>query len=228
MSKFLLTILFAGVMAFEADSVTVTGKVPVNSVSSNKEKVSAAYPGRVVSRNHHNTSPNSASAVVFLIPQDKQTLSKSSEKARLDQIDFTFIPRVLAVQVGTTVDFYNLDPVFHNVFSFSKPKKFDLGRYPKNHYKSVTFEKPGLIKLFCEIHSDMSAFILVLNTPYFTYPDREGNFTLKDVPPGKYTLKVWQEEGEAYQAEIEVSESETHPLKNMALGEVKDKAKMFE
>lgn len=222
MSAFLVMLL-----GVNGDSVLVSGKIPVNSKAAEKQKSSGAYPGRVVKRNTDPKINGLRKAVVYIIPQNPSNLSKPTEKARLDQIDFNFIPHILAIQVGTSVDFYNLDPVFHNVFSFSKPKKFDLGRYPKNHFKSVTFDKPGLIKLFCEIHSDMSAFILVLNTPYITYPDIEGEFNL-EVPAGDYHIRVWQEDGDALQAQIKVPDVQNYNLNNIEFQELKQKEKMFE
>jgi hypothetical protein len=104
-----------------------------------------------------------------------------------------FIPSVLAIPRGTTVDFPNLDPFFHNVFSYSKPKRFDLGRYPQGQSASVTFNEPGVIKVFCDIHASMRAYIHVLESPYVTVSDERGHFSLGDVAPGDYTLTVWQE-----------------------------------
>ncbi len=210
-----------------ASSVLLSGKIPINFKVVEKQKSSGVYPGRVVKRNSDLKKNTLRHAVVFLVPQNPTSFPQPTERARLDQIDFNFIPHILAIQVGTRVDFYNLDPVFHNVFSFSNPKKFDLGRYPKNHFKSVTFDKPGLIKLFCEIHSDMSGFILVLKTPYFTYPDSEGKFSL-DIPAGDYYLRVWQEDGNPLQAQIQVPDEQTYSLNDLPLQELKSKDKMFE
>ena len=225
--KLSLAAFLVMLLAVNAGSVLLSGRIPVNSKATEKKKTSGAYPGRVVKRNSDPKMNIFRHAVVYLIPQNPTGFPEPTEKARLDQIDFNFIPHILAIQVGTSVDFYNLDPVFHNVFSFSKPKKFDLGRYPKNHFKSVVFDKPGLIKLFCEIHSDMSGFILVLKTPFFTYPDLEGKFTL-DVPPGDYYLRVWQEDGDALQTQIKVPDAEIYSLNDVQFQELKQKEKMFE
>jgi plastocyanin len=103
----------------------------------------------------------------------------------------TFVPRVLPVKVGTTVEFPNLDPFYHNVFSYSKLKKFDLGRYSSGQSKSLTFESPGVVKVFCEIHSQMKGYIVVLDTDAFTLPDADGSFKIESVPAGKYTLVAW-------------------------------------
>jgi plastocyanin len=109
----------------------------------------------------------------------------------LDQRGIQFHPQVLAIQVGTTVDFPNRDNLYHNVFSYSSPNEFDLGRYPMNDSRSVRFDSPGIVRVYCDIHSHMSATILVLPHSYFAVPDGRGNFVLSGVPEGKYTLVVW-------------------------------------
>jgi plastocyanin len=112
-------------------------------------------------------------------------------RPQLDQRDMVFRPLVLPILVGSTVDFPNSDPLFHNVFSLSQPKEFDLGRYPKGQKKTVTFEHTGVVSVYCEIHSYMFATILVLQNPYFTVPDNDGNFILKNIPSGTYHLSFW-------------------------------------
>jgi plastocyanin len=110
---------------------------------------------------------------------------------QLDQRDMVFRLLVLPILIGSTVDFPNSDPLFHNVFSLSQPKEFDLGRYPKGQKKSMTFEHTGVVSVYCEIHSYMFATILVLQNPHFAVPDEEGNFILKNVPLGTYQLSFW-------------------------------------
>ena len=114
-------------------------------------------------------------------------------RAAMDQRDQTFVPHVLAVTVGTTVDFPNSDVTFHNVFSLSKTKTFDLGRYSRGKSKAVRFDRPGVVQVFCDIHSHMSAYILVFAHRYFAVTDQAGAFTIAGVPPGSYTLAVWHE-----------------------------------
>jgi plastocyanin len=111
----------------------------------------------------------------------------------LDQRNETFVPYVLAVTVGSTVDFPNSDRTYHNVFSFSKAKRFDLGRYPRGRSRSVRFDQPGVVRVFCEIHSHMSAWILVFSHRYFATTDAEGRYRIEGVPPGRYTLAVWND-----------------------------------
>jgi plastocyanin len=113
--------------------------------------------------------------------------------ARILQKDLTFVPSLLPVQVGTKVEFPNLDDTYHNIFSFSPPKRFDLGRYRSDErpVPAQTFDTAGLVTLRCDIHEHMRALILVLPTPYFVLTDAEGRFSLKDLPAGRYTLKAW-------------------------------------
>ena len=116
-----------------------------------------------------------------------------SSPFRMRQENSTFLPHVLAVQRGSTVEFPNSDPIFHNVFSLSKAASFDLGRYPQGQAKGVRFDKPGLVKVFCHIHSDMSAIIMVLDNPFFTTPDSNGHFQIDGLPSGTYRAVGWHE-----------------------------------
>ena len=109
------------------------------------------------------------------------------------QRDEQFQPHVLPVYRGATVEFPNTDDVFHNVFSLSSAKTFDLGRFPKGVSKSVVFEKTGSVQVFCHIHSDMSAIVLVLENPYFAVPTDAGRYVIEGVPPGDYTVVGWHE-----------------------------------
>ena len=115
------------------------------------------------------------------------------QRATLDQRNETFIPHVLAITVGTTVDFPNSDHTYHNVFSISKTKSFDLGHYAAGRSKSVRFDRPGIVRVFCEIHSHMSAFILVFSHRYFAVTGADGRYQIGHVPPGRYTLSAWNE-----------------------------------
>lgn len=132
-------------------------------------------------------------AVVFLESEalKSQTFTPPSVHPVLDQKDLMFHPQVLPVIAGTTVDFPNRDNLFHNVFSYSQPKEFDLGRYPTGTQKSVRFDIPGIVRVYCDIHSHMNATILVLENPYFVVPDDQGVFSIKNVPSGTYTVKFW-------------------------------------
>lgn len=114
-------------------------------------------------------------------------------RAKMDQRNETFVPHVLAITVGTTVDFPNSDQTYHNVFSLRGPKPFDLGRYAAGRSRSVRFDRPGIVRVFCEIHSHMSAFILVFSHRYFAVTGADGRYQISRVPPGRYTLVAWNE-----------------------------------
>ncbi len=134
-------------------------------------------------------------AVVYVDPAPRPALEElPAGHARMDQRHEEFIPHVLAVTVGTVVDFPNDDTKFHNVFSLSRVKTFDLGRYPVGHSKSVQFDKAGIVPISCDIHTHMSAYVLVFNHPYFAVADEDGRYAIANVPPGSYTLKVWSED----------------------------------
>ena len=107
-----------------------------------------------------------------------------------------FVPHVLAVMLGTVVDFPNSDFIFHNVFSLSRTSRFDLGRYAAGRSKSVRMDRTGVVRVFCDIHSHMNAFILVFNHPFFNVTDVEGRFELPLLPAGTYNVVGWYE-GEA-------------------------------
>src|SRR5215203_2084159 len=109
-------------------------------------------------------------------------------RTRMDQRNETFYPHVLAVPVGSVVEFPNNDSTYHNVFSLSKAKRFDLGRYARGKSKSVRFDRPGIVRVFCDIHSHMSAFVLVFSHPFYAGTDDEGRYRIDSIPPGAYTV----------------------------------------
>lgn len=121
------------------------------------------------------------------------SLVQAHRRGTIAQSDERFTPHVLPVVQGATVEFPNEDDVFHNVFSLSSARTFDLGRYPRGDSKSVTFPRPGTVQVFCHIHGDMSAIVLVLQNPYFAIPEPDGRFVLDNVPEGEYSIVGWHE-----------------------------------
>jgi len=149
-------------------------------------------------------------AVVYVDPAPRPALEElPAGRARMDQRHEEFIPHVLAVTVGTLVDFPNDDTKFHNVFSLSRVKTFDLGRYPAGHSKAVEFDKPGIVPISCDIHTHMSAYVLVFNHPYFAVADEDGRYAIAGVPIGTYTLKVWSEVGQADARSVTVPDGQS-------------------
>ena len=138
--------------------------------------------------------------------------SSSTAHATMSQRGERFVPHILPITQGTTVDFPNEDDVYHNVFSLSPTVGkggFDLGRYPKGSSKTWTFDKPGTVSVFCHIHSDMSAVLLVLPNPFFATPDENRRFAIDDVPEGEYTIVGWHERIKPITRRIRVSAGQT-------------------
>jgi plastocyanin len=126
------------------------------------------------------------------------------------QKDLMFSPGLLPVQVGTRVEFPNLDDTYHNIFSYSPAKRFDLGRYRKEDpIPSLTFDKPGLVTLRCDIHEHMRGLILVLETPYFVATGEDGRYRLTGLPPGRHTVKAWIDSKTTHERTVEVKNGAT-------------------
>jgi len=142
---------------------------------------------------------------IAVLPAAVDTLlPPARERARLTQKEQSFQPRVVAVARGERVDFPNLDPIFHNVFSVSPARRFDLGKYPRPESKSVRFDKPGVVNVYCDIHADMNAWIVVLPNRAFARPDATGRYRLPDLPPGRYTVKWWHPDFAGGEREVSV------------------------
>jgi plastocyanin len=135
--------------------------------------------------------------VVWLNPIDGAALRGQRRKQTITQRNKRFSPHVVAVEIGAEVDFPNEDPFFHNVFSIYNGKRFDLGLYASGETKPVNFNRPGVSYIFCNIHPQMSAIVVTLDTPWFAVSDQSGNFTINNVPDGRYRLSVWHERARA-------------------------------
>jgi plastocyanin len=154
--------------------------------------------GQVVLLNGTSGKPLSdASQVVIWLTAPSGASPKGSfqprQELRLVQRHKSFDPHLLVVQAGSIVQFPNEDPFFHNVFSLFEGKRFDLGLYEAGSTRSVLFDKPGICYLFCNIHPEMSAVVIVLKTPYYAISDRAGQISIPEVPPGRYELDIWNQ-----------------------------------
>jgi plastocyanin len=139
-------------------------------------------------------SPGPGGAVVWLRRANGETPRPAPAKGKvISQRGKAFVPHVLAVPVGTTVDFRNDDQIFHNVFSLTKPNDFDTGLYKQGGSYQQTFKKPGAVQLLCNIHSSMIGYVYVVDSPWYAQADGTGAFTIKGVPPGEYELQAWHE-----------------------------------
>ncbi|HTM57788.1 MAG TPA: carboxypeptidase regulatory-like domain-containing protein [Candidatus Udaeobacter sp.] len=170
------------------------------------------YPGRADAMPGMHAAPRglAGDAVISVdhVPADADArIVSTAPRPRLAQKDQSFVPRVIAIATGTEVDFPNLDPIYHNVFSLSPTRRFDLGKYPQGHSKTILFPRSGLVNVYCDIHSSMAAFILVLPHHGFTRPHADGAFALPDLPAGHYTLQVWHPDLGTLTREVDVPAS---------------------
>jgi plastocyanin len=167
----------------------VRGRVEIGQVS--MRRPASAYPARTVPQVQ--LAPASEVRHVVVYVKDAPSRQISPVKVAIRQLKENFVPRVVAVPVGSEVEFPNDDPIYHNVFSLSRAKGFNLGRYPQGHSKSVRFDRPGIVKVFCDIHSHMTATVMVFNHPWFAVPAEDGRFELPAVPPGRHEIIAWHE-----------------------------------
>jgi plastocyanin len=131
------------------------------------------------------------SQVVIYIEGPGPSAADPAGSFKIQQLNRRFSPDLLVVPVGSTVSFPNMDPIFHNIFSLSRPRAFDLGSYDKGETREVVFPKPGMVDVYCHLHPNMSATIVVTPNRWYARSDRTGKYEIKDVPPGKYTVVAW-------------------------------------
>src|SRR5437899_11201894 len=171
--------------------ILCSGMVGVNEVT---------LTGRIELQNRGKSdkAPEATSTVVWLTPvgdgsDSSTTTGRFLQHPRLVQKNKSFDPHILVVPVGALVEFPNRDPFFHNVFSLFEGKRFDLGLYEAGSTRNVHFDKPGISYIFCNIHPEMSAVVIALNTPYYAISTERGELAIPAVPPGRYILRVWSE-----------------------------------
>jgi plastocyanin len=182
---------------------SIRGRVTVPNVPAGLSRPTVAEPSSAA-----HPAVNRRRVVVYLEAAPRQAFGELPPgRARMDQRAEQFSPRVLAVTAGTTVDFPNNDRTFHNVFSLSRVRSFDLGRFAPGRTGSVRFDRPGIVPVFCDIHSHMSAFILVFSHPFFAVSDDDGQYVIEGVPAGTYTLVAWSELGTATPRRVTVPEN---------------------
>jgi len=141
-------------------------------------------------------------AVVFFTPAKKPKVAAAEAVPEMATLKKSFQPRLLVVPVGAKVRFPNQDPILHNAFSVSGGNAFDVGLYGRGPGKTVTFKEAGLVRVFCNVHQKMAAYVLVVDTPYSTAPDKKGGFSLAGLPTGPGTLSVWHERGELISQQV--------------------------
>ncbi|MGQ0813293.1 MAG: plastocyanin/azurin family copper-binding protein [Gemmatimonadota bacterium] len=184
----MLTFLAAAVYAVMFSQMGgIEGRVTVRQLP---ERLATRYAGAGGAASH----PIKPLPAVVFVEGRITGAALSVRDPQMAQRDTAFQPALLAIPTSTTVRFPNDDKFFHNVFSYSKTKRFDLGRYPKGEAKSVTFDKPGTVAVFCEVHKWMRGAIVVLENPYYAIVGDDGSFSIPDVPAGTYKVAVWHPE----------------------------------
>jgi plastocyanin len=165
----------------------------------------AATPGAISGSVLAPVAKHRAGAVIYVKQGPKPSAAQAAPQvAKMDQKGMVFTPRVLPIAKGWTVEFANSDPVAHSVFTLDG-EKYDLGTWPKGEVRKYTFAKTGVYRQLCKVHDDMLAFIVVLDTPWFAVSDKTGQFSLRGLPAGKYTLGVWHEKLGAADVQVELS-----------------------
>ena len=199
--------LWADTLFLLLEAANLEGVVPLPAVQNPSPL--PRYPGQ----NIQPSPPEPPTAVVYLESPSFTPMS-ARPVVQVRQRGLQFIPSVVPIQTGTVVEFPNEDDLYHNVFSYSKPRRFDLGRYRKDEKPaSQRFDKPGVVRLNCEIHAHMRGYILVLNTPYFTRTDTNGAFRLENLPAGEFLLKAWLSDQVTLQQRVVLKDGETLPVR---------------
>jgi plastocyanin len=142
--------------------------------------------------------------VVYLEGPGPAADDASKPIAQVEQLDRRFMPDLAVVSVGSTVSFPNMDPIFHNIYSLSKPKTFDLGSYDKGETRKILFPKPGIVEVYCHLHPNMAATIVVTPNRWYARPDRDGQYRIPNVPPGQYTIVAWHKSAGSFRKSIVV------------------------
>lgn len=194
----------------QSGMATITGTVTLTAMRFST-RTATAYARRGVAPKRTAAWPEVKNVVVY-VDGGPGEATPAPMRARIVQRDEEFVPRVAAVPVGSTVEFPNDDPFFHNVFSLSKAATFDLGRYPSGTSKAVTVGRPGIVKVFCHLHSQMTALILVLPHASFAIPDADGSFTLPPVRGGELTVVAWHERIGEHRERVRVTPGSTTQL----------------
>jgi plastocyanin len=165
----------------------------------------ANVSGKVSFVTKRGQNPVPAETLVWIEPVGARAPHVAAATFQITTRSKTLVPHVLAIPVGSTVAFPNDDPISHNLFSLSSNNAFDLGLYRKGAGKSQRFESPGIVNVYCNVHPNMSAVIHVMATPYFAFADGNGNFTVTNVPAGRYRLVAWNEQGGQNEVPVEIS-----------------------
>lgn len=173
-------------------SVSVYQRGPSVKLGDNSEKDPLAYE---------------RSRVVVYLEGPAASAAGGADKTTVEvqQLDRRFVPDLVVIPAGATVSFPNMDPIFHNIYSLSKVKSFDLGAYDKGQTRKVTFTKPGIVDVYCHLHPNMAATVIVTPNRWYARPDKDGHYEIPDVPPGQYTVVAWHRSAGFFRSTVMVS-----------------------
>ena len=172
---------------------------------------SPSYAGGIQGKVKVTGAKNLENIIVY-VENAQGSFKPSKKRPQMNHLNLQFVPSRLAVLKGTIVDFPNSDPVFHSGFSISDSNPFDLGIYGRGHEKFVHFKNPGVVDIFCHIHSHMHAFVYVLESPFFASTAKDGMFSIPDVPPGEYQVKAWMSPSVRQSKTVSVKKGKTASL----------------
>lgn len=205
--------------------ITIERKLTPRNVTPAAGLYQRGSPVALQSDTHENALDYERSHVVVYLEGPSASVGAEPIKAEMEQQNRRFAPDLVVIPAGASVSFPNFDPIFHNVFSLSKAKSFDLGNYSKGQTRMVTFPKPGIVAVYCHLHPNMTGTIVVTPNQWGVRVDASGQYTLANVPPGKYTVVAWHKTGGTFRKTIEVTagrDSEANffvPLAELAAGE---------
>ena len=213
MSRSVLNAIVAGLVALTAPvsgadirgTITIQRKLTRRNITPSAGLYQRGSAVTVQSDPNQNPLDYERAHVVVYLEGAPASGAAAPTPVEMQQQNRSFSPDLLVIPAGSSVSFPNFDPIFHNVFSLSKPKSFDLGNYSKGQTRMVTFAKPGIVAVYCHLHPNMTGTIVVTPNQYAARVGATGEFSLADVPPGKYTVVAWHKTGGTFRQTIEVT-----------------------
>ena len=196
----------------------ITGRVTLSfQIPSSAVMISPYSRNRYRPPANRRIDDNRSSVVIYVKSHNLLSPAAGSTPAVVDQRNISILPHVTVAEVGNSVRFLNSDNVYHNIFSLSKAKRFNLGRYPNGQSRQITFDKVGIVELFCDIHSDMNGIIVVVPNEHYATLDADGNYSITDLPVGTYTIAAWRENREEQLITVEISSPDDAIIINFEL-----------
>ena len=185
-------------------TITIQRKLTPRNVTPAAGLYQRGSPVALEADTHENALDYERSHVVVYLEGGQGNDAMESPAAQMEQQNRRFSPDLVVIPAGASVSFPNFDPIFHNVFSLSKAKSFDLGNYSKGQTRMVAFPKPGIVAVYCHLHPNMTGTIMVTPNQWGVRADAQGQYTLANVPPGKYSVVAWHKTGGTFRKTIEV------------------------